>query len=247
MPDENFEDRIARLYATDPEFAAAKPSASVNAAVSEPGLTLPDVVRTVLTGYADRPALGARAVEFVTDETGRTVAELQPRFETITHGQLWERVRTLADVWRPAANAHWDDSQGVVPSIVLSFMPMSHVMGRGILYSALASGGSVNFAARADLSTFLEDLALTRPTQMNFVPRIWDMLHQEYLSQIDGGATVDELRLSLLGGRFVTALTGSAPISPELKTWVEDFLDMHVLEGYGSTEAGAVFVDGVIR
>ncbi len=52
------------------------------------GLTLPDVVRTVLTGYADRPALGARAVEFVTDETGRTVAELQPRFETITHGQL---------------------------------------------------------------------------------------------------------------------------------------------------------------
>ncbi|MDF2582947.1 MAG: oxidoreductase, partial [Mycobacterium sp.] len=294
--DQTFDDRLARLYATDPEFAAAKPSASVNAAVNAPGLTLPDIVRTVLTGYADRPALGARAVEFVTDETGRTVAELQPRFETITHGQLWERVRTLADawrgdpvnpgdrvallgftsidytvadialtqlgavsvplqtsasaaalapiiaetepvliassidyledavelalgstatrlavfdyrpqvddqrdalvvasarlgdritletldealarpastvepvaaqeesdplslliytsgstgapkgamypaskvadIWRPAANAHWDDSQGVVPSVVLSFMPMSHVMGRGIL------------------------------------------------------------------------------------------------------------------
>ena len=100
MSEENFDDRLARLYATDPEFAAATPSASVNAAVNAPGLTLPEVVRTVLTGYADRPALGARAVEFVTDETGRTVAELQPRFEAITHGQLWERVRTLADVWR---------------------------------------------------------------------------------------------------------------------------------------------------
>ncbi len=56
-----------------------------------------------------------------------------------------------------------------------------------------------------------------------------------------------DLRQSLLGGRFVSALTGSAPISPELKSWVESFLDMHLLEGYGSTEAGAVFVDGVIR
>ena len=51
----------------------------------------------------------------------------------------------------------------------------------------------------------------------------------------------------MLGGRFVSAITGSAPISPELKAWVEDFLDMHLLEGYGSTEAGAVFVDGMIR
>lgn len=124
---------------------------------------------------------------------------------------------------------------------------MSHVMGRGILYGALAAGGTVNFAARSDLSTFLEDLALTRPTQLNFVPRIWDMLHQEYVSQSDRGASIEELRHSLLGGRFVSALTGSAPISPELKSWVEEFLDMHLLEGYGSTEAGAVFVDGVIR
>lgn len=417
MSNENVDDRLARLYATDPEFAAATPDPAVVAAVNEPGLTLPDIVRTVLTGYADRPALGARAVEFVTDDTGRTVAELQPRFETITHGQLWERVATLADawrgdpvhpgdrvallgftsvdytvvdialtqlgavsvplqtsasaaalapivaetepvliassidylddavelalgsdvvrlavfdyrpqvddqrdalvvatarlgdrvtietlddllvrpastvepvalqaesdplslliytsgstgapkgamypaskvadIWRPAANPHWDESQGVVPSIVLSFMPMSHVMGRGILYGALASGGSVNFAARADLSTFLEDLALTRPTQMNFVPRIWDMLFGEYQSRISHTGATDaeteavlaDMRQNLLGGRFVSALTGSAPISPELKAWVEKLLDMHLLEGYGSTEAGAVFVDGKI-
>ena len=42
-------------------------------------------------------------------------------------------------------------------------------------------------------------------------------------------------------------MTGSAPISAELKAWVEAFLDMHLVEGYGSTEAGAVFVDGQIR
>ena len=159
-------------------------------------------------------------------------------------------------MWRFTANSHWGENQSALPAIALAFLPMSHVMGRGVLYGTLASGGTVYFAARSDLSTFLEDLALARPTQLNFVPRIWDMLYQEYVSEVDRRGVTDrageeqvmvDLRQSLLGGRFVSALTGSAPISPELKSWVESFLDMHLLEGYGSTEAGAVFVDGVIR
>jgi fatty acid CoA ligase FadD9 len=409
------ERRIADLYSTDEQFAAAKPDQAVAEATEQPGLRLPDVVRVVMEGYADRPALGQRAVEFVTGADGRTTADLLPRFDTVTYGQLWERVRaaaaalngqpvqsgdrvailgftsvdyavvdtaltqlgavsvplqtsapltqlrpiiaetepsliassidyvadaveliksgpaparlvvfdyrpevdaqrealesavaalaassvtveTLGDVlergaasntpsivaegpgsdadplallvytsgstgapkgamypqskvanmWRSAANSGWDENHGVVPAITLSFLPMSHVMGRGGLFGTLASGGTVYFAARSDLSTFLDDLALTRPTQMFFVPRIWDVLYQEYVSQTDRGASTDELRQSMLGGRFVTAKTGSAPISPELKEWVEDFLDMHLVEGYGSTEAGSVFVDGKI-
>ena len=381
-------------------------------AANQSDLRLPDVVRVVMEGYADRPALGQRAVEFVTD-AGRTSARLLPRFDTVSYGQLWDRVQalgaalehqpvepgdriailgftsvdyavidivttqlgaisvplqtsapqsqlqpiigetepaviassidfiddavelilngpapanlivfdfqpevddqrdaldaaktrlqgtavvveTLADVltrgrslaaprsvvgegddpisllvytsgstgapkgaiypeskvanmWRFAADSHWGENASALPVIALAFLPMSHVMGRGVLYGTLAAGGTVNFAARSDLSTFLEDLALTRPTQMNFVPRIWDMLYQEYVSLSGRGATDDELRQSVLGGRYVMALTGSAPISPELKSWVESFLDMHLLEGYGSTEAGGVFVDGVIR
>ncbi|MET0473707.1 MAG: carboxylic acid reductase, partial [Mycobacterium sp.] len=413
------ERRIADLYSDDEQFAAAKPDDTVSAAADQPDLRLPDVVRTVMTGYADRPALGERAIEFVTDDSGRTVAELQPRFDTVSYGELWERIQaftaalsddpvhpgdriailgfasvdytvvdtattqlgavsvplqtsapagqlqpivaeteptlvassidyvadavelilagntakrlvvfdvrpevddhrdavaaatarlrgtdvvveTMADVlargralpspsavttddadplallvytsgstgapkgamypshkvatmWRAGSNSHWDDSQGALPAITLGFLPMSHVMGRGILYGTLASGGIVYFAARSDLSTFLDDLAMARPTQLNFVPRIWDMLYQEYVSEVDRRGGVDDdqvlvdLRQSLLGGRFVSAITGSAPISPELKTWVEKFLDMHLVEGYGSTEAGAVFVDGQIR
>ena len=420
------EERLARriedLYASDPQFAGARPSDEVNAAVDQEGLRLPQIVKAAMAGYAERPALGQRAIRFVDDpQTGRTSAELLPLFETVTYGELWNRVEgfakalrtavhpgdrvailgftsvdytvidtalgqlgaasvplqtsapvsqlqpivaetepsliassityiadaielinagpaptrlvvfdfhpevddqreayddakaqlakthgdivveTLAEVlargaatpaaapaladgddplalliytsgstgapkgaiypeskvanmWRATANSHWDENQGVLPGITLSFLPMSHVMGRGILYGTLASGGTVYFAARSDLSTFLEDLALARPTQLNFVPRIWDMLFQEAQSEADrrGVANDDpqllaDLRQSLLGGRFVTAITGSAPISPELKTWVEAFLDMHLTEGYGSTEAGAVFVDGQIR
>src|SRR5581483_3452993 len=56
-----------------------------------------------------------------------------------------------------------------------------------------------------------------------------------------------ELRQELLGGRFIFAMTGSAPTSSELRTWVESLLQMHLLDGYGSTEAGMVLFDGEIQ
>ncbi|SBS76394.1 Thioester reductase domain protein [uncultured Mycobacterium sp.] len=412
-----FEQRVAGLYATDPQFTAATPDPTVTAAAAQPGLSLPQIIKTVFDGYADRPAVGQRVVRFVEDpQTHRTTAELVAQFETITYRELWDRVQAVAGAWsgravhtgdrvailgftsvdyttidlaltqlgavsvplqssagatqlqpivtetaptviassidnlddavdlvlagpapkllvvfdvrsevddqreslaaardrlagtqvtvttladeiaygtgrsvEPAATtdadplalliytsgstgapkgaiypaqkvadmwgaaaAHWDDRLGGYPAIVLSFMPMSHVMGRGALYGTLSTGGTVYFAARPDLSTFLEDLALTRPTQLNLVPRVWDMIHQEVQSQVDRQSAEEaqvlaEQRNSLLGGRFVSVMTGSAPIAPELKAWVERFLDMHLIEGYGSTEAGAVFVDGVVR
>ncbi|WP_458317787.1 carboxylic acid reductase [Mycolicibacterium brisbanense] len=423
--EERLENRLAALYANDPQFAAARPDEAVSTAVDRPGLRLPALVKEVMAGYADRPALGARATELVTDANGRTSAQLLPRFETITYRQLGDRIqavtnawhnhpvkpgdrvailgftsvdyttidvalielgavsvplqtsapvaqlqpiiaetepkviassvdfiddavalvqagpaparlvvfdyrpevddhreafeaakaalagtgvqveafadvldrgRSLADaplyvsghanpltlliytsgstgtpkgamypeskvatMWRIASKASWDENQSVLPAITLNFMPMSHVMGRGSLYATISSGGTAYFAARSDLSTFLEDLALVRPTQLSFVPRIWDMLFQEYQSRLDQRAAdvstrasveeqvLAEVRQDLLGGRFVSAMTGSAPISAEMKAWVERLLEMHLLEGYGSTEAGSVFVDGHIQ
>ncbi|CAN5420436.1 thioester reductase domain-containing protein [soil metagenome] len=414
--------RIAGLYANDVQFADARPSQAISDAVDRPGARLAEIVETVMTGYADRPALAHRAVAVETDpDTGRRTATLQPHFDTVTYGELWDRanavtnallddqfavgdrvavlgftsvdytvvdvalvslgavavplqtsapvaqlrpivaetepvliassidflddatelilsghaprqlvvfdyhpdvdahvdaltaaqrrltqagspvaVETLqtvltrgrelpftarpdipdndplslliytsgstgapkgamypeskaAGMWRASTRAAWNDQREALPAIVLSFMPMSHVMGRGVLYGALATGGTVYFAARSDLSTFLDDLALARPTQLSFVPRIWEMLYNEYQSEVDrrpadnADEVLADLRQSLLGGRYVTAMTGSAPIAPEMRTWVENLLDMHLVEGYGSTEAGAVFVDGQVR
>jgi len=408
--EERLERRIEDLTAKDPQFAAARPDPAVATALGQPGVRLPQIVQTVLDGYADRPALGQRAVEFFKDpKTGRTVLGLLPRYDTITYRELGERVEalasaltqdglkagdrvaalgfnsvdfttidialgrigavavplqtsaaiaglqpivtetepaafaasvnqlpdavelilasdhrpaklvvfdyhpevddereavdsararladvpveTLADLLErgktlpatPAADVDDDDlalliytsgSTGApkgamyprrnvgkmwcrssrnwfgetVASITLNFMPMSHVMGRGILYGSLGNGGTAYFAARSDLSTLLEDLELVRPTEMNFVPRIWETLYGEYLRQVDRGVdpaqAMDDMRRYQLGGRFIFAMTGSAPTSPELKTWVEDLLDMHLLDGYGSTEAGMVLFDG---
>ena len=89
--------RFEKLSSSDTQFIAAQPDPAVTAGLDDPGLLLADVIRTVMDGYADRPALGQRAVEFVTDANGRTVAELQPRFDTLTYRETWTRVRALAD------------------------------------------------------------------------------------------------------------------------------------------------------
>ena len=158
--------------------------------------------------------------------------------------------KAVTNSWRRSSMAMWGN-EGGTPSITLNFMPMSHMMGRGILYATLGAGGTAYFVARSDLSTFFEDLALARPTQLSFVPRIWDMVFQEYQSEVDRRSAdgsdrwaveadvLADLRQNLLGGRFVSAMTGSAPISPEMKAFVESLLDIHLTDGYGSTEAGA--------
>ncbi len=428
--EERFARRIEDLYANDAQFAAAKPSQAIAEAAGQPGLGLPQVIQTLMEGYADRPAVGQRAVRFVTDPSGRTSLELLPRFETITYGELWDRVNAFANAltaehavrpgdrvcllgftsvdfttidialaqlgavsvplqtsaavtqllpivaetepsliaanvdnlsdavelvltghpasrvvvfdFHPEVDAHRENvdaararlaetpvvvetlaevmergkgleglapveavsatadplalliytsgstgapkgamcpasrvvsywrkssawySAGGAPSITLNFMPMSHVMGRQVLYGTLGNGGTAYFVAKSDLSTLFEDLALVRPTELNFVPRIWDMLFGEFQSEVDrryaDGPAPDEdraaletrvkaeLRQNLLGGRFVAALTASAPISAEMKAWVDSMLDdVRIVEGYGSTEAGMVLIDGHIR
>jgi fatty acid CoA ligase FadD9 len=425
--EERLVSRIEDLYANDPQFADARPSDAITAAVDQPGLRLPHIIRTVMEGYADRPALGQRAIRFVNDpNTGRTYAELLQHFWTISYRELWDRVgalangltgepahpvrpgdrvavlgftsvdyttidmalieagavsvplqtsaavtqlrpivaeaepsmiassvdyladavelartghtparlvvfdyhpevddhrdaveaarvrvagspivvETMADVLErgkllppaPALFADEDDPLALLlytsgstgapkgamyterlianfwrqsggtwfepsaePSITLNFMPMSHVVGRFILFGTLVNGGTAYFAAKSDLSTFLQDLALVRPTELAFVPRIWELLFQEFQSELDrrsfeGGSRVAleaevlaEMRQDLLGGRFVSAFTTSAPISAETKAWVESLLDLHLVDGYGSTEDGVVLIDDRVR
>ncbi len=90
--------RIAELHATDRQFAAAVPRDDISTALEQPGVRLADLMQTVLDGYAERPALGQRAVRFVEDPlTGRTSAELLPEFETITYAEVSDRVHTISN------------------------------------------------------------------------------------------------------------------------------------------------------
>jgi fatty acid CoA ligase FadD9 len=75
--------RIQSLYASDPQFAAARPDEAVSAAMERPGLRLPQLVQTVMDGYANRPALGQRAVQLVKDpDIPHVTAELIVKYVT---------------------------------------------------------------------------------------------------------------------------------------------------------------------
>lgn len=151
-------------------------------------------------------------------------------------------------------------SQPVVAGINLNYMPMSHIAGRISLQGVLARGGTAYFAAKSDMSTLFEDIALTRPTELFFVPRVCDMIFQRYQSEMarrfEHGvdrATLDhavkaELREHLLGGRYMSVVVGSAPIAAEMKTFIESVIELDLHDGYGSTEAGAgVVIDTIVR
>ncbi|RCH64957.1 NAD-dependent epimerase/dehydratase family protein [Streptomyces sp. SDr-06] len=418
------ERRSAHLFATDVQFRDTAPLDAVTEAIRRPGLPLAALMATVMERYADRPALGERATEPVTDpKTGRTTRRLLQRFTTLTYGELWERVGAVAAEWRhhpehalnpgdfvavlgptsaaytvadlacvrsgvvsvplpvgaaaeqlapiveqtgprllvvdidhlevalevtanapsvvrvivighhPEVTGHQEiyesargrlttqghgaaldtlasvidrgrtlpslprvpegasedtlsaliytsGSTGVPkgamyterqvrqfwvdfvpgqmgrPAIVLNYLPLSHMMGRGVLFGTLAKGGLACFAASSDLSTLFEDLSLVRPTEFVMVPRIADMLLRHYRDEVSrrngaAGAEADpeeqvkqELREEVMGGRLLWAVSASAPLSADMTAFVESCLQVRLHDGYGSTEAGIVLLDG---
>jgi fatty acid CoA ligase FadD9 len=146
-------------------------------------------------------------------------------------------------------------AQSDQPVITLSYMPMSHLIGYGYVILTLANGGTSYFAAKSDLSTLFEDLALGRPTSMSLVPRVCEMFFHHFQRELDkrtltgtgADTATDELttaiREEILGGRVLAVGCGSAALSPEIKVFMEAVLDQHLLIGYSSTEiAGGMVV-----
>jgi fatty acid CoA ligase FadD9 len=153
-------------------------------------------------------------------------------------------------------------AQSDQPVITLSYMPMSHLIGYGYVILTLANGGTSFFAARSDLSTLFDDLALVRPTSMSLVPRVCEMFFHHYQRELDrralAGADPEKaaeeittaIRDRILGGRVLAVGCGSAALSPEIKVFMEAVLDQHLLIGYSSTEiAGGMIVadENVLR
>ncbi|MDG2003253.1 MAG: AMP-binding protein, partial [Novosphingobium sp.] len=419
------ETRTAELMAGDQQFIDTFPSESVADAKRQPGLRLSQIVQIVMEGYAERPALGQRARELVTDpSSGRSALRLLAHFDTMTFGKLWERAQAVAAAWhddgqrsvkagdfaailgfaspdyatlvlaniylgtvivplqttapasqhadimgeteprilataienletavegvllraapgrlvvfdydarddeqremfeagrkrladagcdtavetidetiargKPLAQAPMNVPTGdedplawlfytsgttgtpkgammpesvikgtwlyesAKPSITLSFMPMSHLVGYGYMFLPLANGGLSYCAPKSDLSTLFEDLSLARPTMTSLVPRVCEMLYQHYLGEVDRRVAAGEdeaaaqsevkihIRDNLLGGRMLSAGAGSAVMSPEVHAFMLDMLCVHMAIGYSSTElaTATVTVDGKVQ
>ena len=73
---ERLERRTEELAANDPQFAAARANETIAAAIENAAPRLPQVVKSVLEGYSDRPALAQRAVELVKELAARAAANI---------------------------------------------------------------------------------------------------------------------------------------------------------------------------
>ncbi|WP_288496130.1 carboxylic acid reductase [uncultured Pantoea sp.] len=140
----------------------------------------------------------------------------------------------------------------------IHYMPMSHVAGHSSLKNNMARGGVSCFTSKSNLSSFFEDIALVKPTELSLIPRICEMIYQQYHSELikrklaghDGEeielTLKEEMRTVLLGGRITWAGCASAPLSKDLHAFIESILKIKLHNIYGSTEAGVIWVDNLL-
>lgn len=130
---------------------------------------------------------------------------------------------------------------------MLSYLPLAHAFERTVVETATFTQGFQVFFAES-LDTFVADIRRARPTVFASVPRLWLKFYQGVIQKMP------EKRLSLLlkipfvrgvvGKKVLTglgldqvrfAVTGSAPIPPELLAWYRS-LGLDLCEGYGMSE-----------
>ncbi|WP_116645782.1 carboxylic acid reductase [Mycobacterium kubicae] len=205
--------------------------------------------RTLEPNPAFVPAAGENPLATLIYTSGSTGAPKGAMYTSDMKTRLWQRPHS------PSVDI------GIqIPAIHLQYMPLSHVYGLEWLIATLSSGGIGYFAAKSDMSTLFEDIALVRPTALNLVPRVCDMFFRRYRRELDqrsaGGLTEEqldemvkaELRQDFIGGRVLSAMCGSAPLSKQMHAFMESLLDVSVTNGYGATETGGgILRNGIIR
>jgi fatty acid CoA ligase FadD9 len=146
------------------------------------------------------------------------------------------------------------------PIFCMHYMPMNHSFGPSSVAMTLGAGGTVFFTAKSDLSSLFEDIALARPTYLPTVPRIAEMIYQQFTVELNrrtAGAAdpkaveealILETRNKVLGGRVLSVLFTSAASTPELRAFMERCLGFKMNEAYGATEfSGGTFNNRAAR
>ena len=150
----------------------------------------------------------------------------------------------------------------------LSYLPLAHMLEREMQAILYMHGARICFF-QGDMKLLVDDIAACRPTLFVSVPRLYNRLYDKTMSIVNSSLLKRKIfnlamrrkkkdlengivsrttiwdRLLFrrfqegLGGRVRLALTGAAPIAPEVITFLRCALGCHVLEGYGQTEATA--------
>lgn len=171
--------------------------------------------------------------------------------------------RTLASAC--VSNLHGSAWAQGEADLFFSYLPLSHIFERffeGVLF---VIGAPIGYSCGDNLR-LLEDVQILKPTIFLSVPRVLNRIYQAVLAQLDGPGLKGSLaRKALqtklqnlkthgtnthllwdrlvfnkvklaLGGRVRIIGSGSAPISPDVISFLKVAFITQVSEGYGSTE-----------
>ncbi len=115
--------------------------------------------------------------------------------------------------------------------VTLITLPMHHAAGPSALSGAMRLGNRIILLRRFDAETVLKLIQHHKVTDWTGVPTMYKRiagLPEDVIAQYDVSS------LQKLG-------VGAAPVTPELKTWINDYFGQGLLsEGYGSTETGMI-------
>ncbi|KAI1713919.1 AMP-binding enzyme domain-containing protein [Ditylenchus destructor] len=182
-----------------------------------------------------------------------------PKGVMLTHGNIIADCTTL-DYFKYADINNMD--------VMISFLPLAHMFERVAQTSIYMEGGSVGFYS-GDIKHLADDIKTLQPTLMPVVPRVLNRIYDKVMAEasksklkkflmdsaiavkkgeinswvVRNNTLIDQIVFKKirdgLGGRVKLLLTGSAPISEEVLTFIRCALGCFVVEGYGQTECVA--------
>lgn len=130
---------------------------------------------------------------------------------------------------------------------MISYLPLAHAFERSAVEMLSLHAGMHLFFADS-LDTFVQDVKRARPTIFHSVPRLWLKFQLGVLAKMPQKKLSFLLKIPILSGivkkKILTglglehariAITGSAPVPPELIHWYRN-LGLELLEGYAMTE-----------
>ncbi|XP_076003849.1 long-chain-fatty-acid--CoA ligase 1-like isoform X2 [Genypterus blacodes] len=182
-----------------------------------------------------------------------------PKGAMLTHGNV---ISNLAAVLRVLENCKLNDHD-----IYISYLPLAHMFERVSQGSIFINGGRIGFF-QGDIRLLMDDMKTLQPTTFSVVPRLLNRIFdgvygqantplKRWLLDLAYSKKEAELRRGVvrqdsmwdklifrkiqasLGGRVRLMITGAAPVSPTVLTFLRVALGCQFYEAYGQTECTA--------
>ena len=149
-----------------------------------------------------------------------------PKGCVLTHANVMSVVAALRDLG--------DAGPG---DVVFAYLPLAHLLTRMLQLFCLETGATIAYSS-GDIRNVMAELRVVAPTYLPSVPALFEKVY-DVVQQLPADEALAENVRAAFGGRVRHAITGAAPIAPEV---LEFFFacGVPVFEGYGMTESSAV-------